>query len=146
MIIFIQEIKMNITKQTRNDLLKRQEINFIVEAPKNPSFEEAKKMLAHELKKPEDHITVNSVYGKFGRDTFLVKSYVYDSKEELVKSIQKTQKQRKKKQKQLLKLKKQQMKQKKLQKLLLLKFYNYFRSFNNFIIKNIFINIKYLLL
>jgi len=85
------EIKLDI----RNDLFKRNEIEAIVEAEKNPSFEEISKMISEEVKKPEENIDVYNVIGGFGRSNFVIKGYVYDSKEDLKKAEQKTQKQRK---------------------------------------------------
>ncbi|MDP2938730.1 MAG: hypothetical protein Q8O13_01415 [Candidatus Omnitrophota bacterium] len=86
---------MKITKETRNELFSRKEVNFIIESEKNPSFSDTRKIVAEHFKKPEENIEVYSIYGKFGRKTFLVKSYIYDSKKDLDNAVQKTQKQRK---------------------------------------------------
>ncbi len=86
---------MDIKKNTRNELFNRQEISFLAEDGKNPSFSEMKKLVSEELSKPEENIDVYNVKGKFGRNTFLVKAYVYDSFADLEKAIQKTRKQRK---------------------------------------------------
>jgi ribosomal protein S24E len=85
---------MDIKKNTRNELFNRQEISFLVDSDKNPSFEEMKKLASEKLSKPEENIEVYGVKGKFGRGTFLVKAYVYDSHSDLKKSIQKSRKQR----------------------------------------------------
>jgi ribosomal protein S24E len=87
---------MELKKQIRNELLKRQEISFIAEAAKNPGFDEMRKKISDELKKPEENIEVYEIQGKFGRNTFLIKANIYDSKEGLDKAIvmKKTQKQK----------------------------------------------------
>ena len=87
---------MQIQKNNRNEHFKRNEVNLIIEADKNPSFIEAKKMISEELKKPEENIDVFNIYGKFGLGTFLIKSFVYDTKKDLDKALllKKTKKQR----------------------------------------------------
>jgi ribosomal protein S24E len=84
------------TKNIKNALMKRHEVSYIVDAEKNPSFPEMTKQISSEMKKPEENINVYSIQGKFGRDTFLVKAYVYDSKEDLavIKNLCKTKKMR----------------------------------------------------
>jgi ribosomal protein S24E len=84
------------TKNIKNTLMKRQEVSYIVEASKNPSFAEMKTKVSEETKKPEEVIDVSEIQGKFGRGTFLVKAYVYDSIEGLNKAVamRKTQKTR----------------------------------------------------
>jgi len=79
---------------TRNDLFKRNEIQIVVEAEKNPSFEEAKKMVVEQTGKPEENLDVHGVKGSFGSNNFIISASVYDSKEDLEKAIQKTKKQR----------------------------------------------------
>lgn len=78
----------------RNDLFKRQELIFELESEKTPSFAEAKKLISENFKKPEEAIDVYKSEGKFGRKVFIIGAYVYDSKEDLIKAIQKTKKQR----------------------------------------------------
>ena len=85
---------MKITKEIKNDLLKRKEISIIIESDKNPTFIEMKKFISEKFSKPEEAIDVYNICGKFGRNTFLIKSYLYDSKEALEKAIQKSRKQR----------------------------------------------------
>ncbi|MEM0465607.1 MAG: hypothetical protein QXW97_02810 [Candidatus Pacearchaeota archaeon] len=87
---------MDIKKDFRNELLKRQEISFVLEHDKTPSFSEMEKLISEEFKKPIDTIDVYNIKGKFGRKTFLIKAYIYDSPEILLKmkEISKTKKQR----------------------------------------------------
>jgi ribosomal protein S24E len=88
---------MEYIKNIQNALMKRQEISFIAEGEKNPGFAEMRKKISEELNKSEENIEVYGVKGKFGRDTFLVKAYIYDSKKDLdaIKVLSKTKKQRK---------------------------------------------------
>jgi len=85
------EIKANI----RNELFKRNEIVFKLNAEKTPSFEEMRKMISEQVKKPEENIDAYNIKGNFGLKQFNINAYVYDSKEDLKKAEQKTQKQRK---------------------------------------------------
>lgn len=87
---------MEYKKNIKNAMMKRQEISFIVKSEKNPGFAEMRKKISEDMNKPEENIEVYGVQGKFGRDTFLVKAYVYDSKKDLdaIKLLSKTKKQR----------------------------------------------------
>lgn len=87
---------MELTKNIKNGLMKRQEVSYIVEGEKNPNFPEMKQKISAEIKKPEENIDVYAIQGKFGRDTFLVKAYVYDSKKDFdeIKILCKTKKMR----------------------------------------------------
>jgi ribosomal protein S24E len=88
---------MEIKKNIKNDLFNRQEVSVIIDSEKNPNFSDARKMLSEHFKKSEDNIDVTNIQGKFGRNTFLIKAYIYDNKEYLVKmgNLRKTQKQKK---------------------------------------------------
>lgn len=89
--------KMEYQKNIKNQLMKRQEISFIVKSEKNPGFSDMKKKISEETNKPEENIDVYGVQGKFGRDTFLIKAFVYETKADLdaIKILSKTKKQRK---------------------------------------------------
>jgi len=84
-------------KNIKNSLMKRHEVSYIVDAEKNPNFPEMAKLISSEMKKPEENINVYAIQGKFGRNTFLVKAYVYDSKKDYdeIKVLCKTKKMRK---------------------------------------------------
>ena len=69
-------------------ILKRKEISFILEADKNPSFEEMKRKIAEDFKKKEEAIDVYGVKGSFGSNKFKVDAYIYDSKEDLEKDVE----------------------------------------------------------
>ena len=70
---------MKTIKDTENKLLKRREIQIVIEASKNPGFVEAQRMIAEQFKAKEDVIVIKKVKGKFGRNTFLVESMIYNS-------------------------------------------------------------------
>lgn len=63
----------------RNDLLKRREVKLVVESNSTPSFESSTKMISEKFKAAEDSIVVKGIYGKFGHNTFLIESMIYDS-------------------------------------------------------------------
>jgi len=88
---------MNTKQDIRNELFKRQELIVELEGDKNPGFDEARKLIAEQLKKPEENIDVYEIQGKFGKHVFEIGAYAYDSKEELekMKNLRKTKKQRK---------------------------------------------------
>ena len=85
---------MQIINNTRNDLLKRNELICLVESEKNPSFDEMKKQVSEQVGKPEENIDVYNIKGSFGSKEFKINSNIYDSKEDLEKSKMKTKKQR----------------------------------------------------
>ena len=85
---------MEITKEFRNNMLKRTEISLTLESAKNPNFDEMKKDIAKHFKKSEEAVDVRNIYGSFGSSEFVIDAYVYDSAEDLKKAEQKTQKQR----------------------------------------------------
>lgn len=72
---------MEVKKDIKNDLLGRREVHGLVTSDKTPSFAEISKKMSEKFKAPEDQIMVENVKGKFGRNTFLVKASIYNSKE-----------------------------------------------------------------
>jgi len=73
---------MEILEEKNNNVLKRKEIKIIVEAGKNPTLDEAVEIVAKEFKAEKDNVVIKQVKGKFGRNTFLISSFIYDSKED----------------------------------------------------------------
>jgi len=63
----------------KNSLLKRREVKVVVESPSNPGFQNSIKMIADQFKASEDSIAVKEVKSKFGRNTFLIDAFIYDS-------------------------------------------------------------------
>jgi len=82
-------------KVIRNNLFNRDEVKGILEAEKNPSYEELKQEISKEIKKPIENIEVNFLKGSFGSKEFNFNAFVYDTKEDLEKLKPKTRKQRK---------------------------------------------------
>lgn len=74
---------MEIIKEFRNDLLKRGELKIVAKAEKNPGFAEATKIIANHFKVKEDVVAIKEIKSKFGRDTFLIDAFVYDSFQDL---------------------------------------------------------------
>ena len=70
---------MKIMKDLQNKLLNRREVQVVMESSSNPGFEGAKKIIGDNFKAKEEMIAVKKVKGKFGRDTFLVDAFIYDS-------------------------------------------------------------------
>lgn len=83
---------MKILEDKKNSFLNRREVKIIVEAGKNPSFSESSKMIAEQFKAQEELIEVKGIKGKFGRGTFLISAFVYDTKEEKDKMEKKKEK------------------------------------------------------
>lgn len=73
---------MKIIEDKQNLLLKRREVKVIVEADKNPTMQEAGKLILEHFKTIEENIAIKQIKGKFGRKTFLIAANVYNSKED----------------------------------------------------------------
>jgi len=73
---------MNIITNFYNPLLKRKEINASIEAESNPGFEKTKKEIALHFKANDDVVVIKKVEGNFGRSSFLIDAFVYDSLED----------------------------------------------------------------
>jgi len=61
--------------------MKRNEIKVLIEASITPSFQDSEKHISEKFSKPIENIVIKKVEGKFGSNTFLIHSYIYDSKE-----------------------------------------------------------------
>lgn len=73
---------MKVIKDFKNELMKRREVKLVVSAEKNPGVAASAKMIAEHFKAPEEAIVVKTLKSKFGRDTFLIDAFVYNSKED----------------------------------------------------------------
>ncbi len=73
---------MKVLEEKDNSLLNRKEVKIVVEAGKNPSLQEAGKIVAEKFKSSEDLVAVKGVKGKFGRNTFLISANIYNKKED----------------------------------------------------------------
>ncbi len=70
---------METVREFKNGLLKRTEVKLVVNADKNPGFADAAKRVAEKFKAKEENIVVRELKSKFGRDTFLIDAFIYDS-------------------------------------------------------------------
>jgi len=88
---------MEIKGDMRNELMKRQEIEIIIESEKNPSFENARNIIAEKFSKLNENIDVFNIIGGFGKRKFKIKAHIYDSKQDLdiIKKLQLTRKKKK---------------------------------------------------
>jgi len=86
---------MKVKKDFKNELFNRREVEIIVKLEKTPSFADAAKKIAEHFKASEEHIMVEKIAGKFGRDTFLIKASIYDTKELKEAAVKRLTKQKK---------------------------------------------------
>ncbi len=70
---------MNTILDNKNNLLKRREVKLVIESDSNPGYENSKKLIAKQFKTEEENIAVKNVKSKFGRKTFLIDAFIYDS-------------------------------------------------------------------
>lgn len=70
---------MNITSDFRNELLKRREVKIVLQSDKNPGLEQSRKIVADALKSTNEVVVVKALNSRFGRDTFSIDAFVYDS-------------------------------------------------------------------
>jgi len=79
---------MEIKTDTKNQLFKRQEVVFVVESEKNPTFDEVKKQIAEQFKTSEANIDILKLCGSFGSNKFVVEAHIYDKPEDAKKAIE----------------------------------------------------------
>ena len=70
---------MNTVKDVKNDLLNRREIKIIIEADSNPGNAKAVQIIADEFKSSPENIVIKTLKSKFGRNTFLLDAFIYNS-------------------------------------------------------------------
>jgi len=70
---------MSIIKDLKNDLLKRREVKLVVEAEANPGYGKALELVAEKFNANKDNIVVKELKSKFGRHTFLIDAFIYNS-------------------------------------------------------------------
>lgn len=76
---------MKIIRDFRNELLKRKEINAVVENSTNPGFKKSQKDIAAHFGVDENLVVINSIKSKFGVREFLIDVFIYDSLDALKK-------------------------------------------------------------
>ena len=62
--------------------MKRREVKVLIEFPSNPGFAKALSTVAEQFKAKEEAVAVKAVKSKFGRNTFLIDAYIYNSAED----------------------------------------------------------------
>lgn len=70
---------MNVIKDFRNNLLKRRELQIIESFPSNPGYQESMKFICSNFDAKEENIVIYQIKSKFGRETFLIDCFIYDS-------------------------------------------------------------------
>jgi len=79
-------IKILEKNQRNNVLMNRQELKLLVETHATPSKKEVAKLVSDKIGKEEELVVVKKIISKFGRQTFLITAFVYDNKEDLMKT------------------------------------------------------------
>ena len=69
-------------KNFNNSLLHRKEVKVIIQSSGNPGFQKSIKLLAEHFKSNEENVAVKEIKSKFGRDSFLIEAFIYDSVQE----------------------------------------------------------------
>lgn len=77
----LKQNKMEILKDTKNDLFARREVEVVVEAEKNPGNADSTKFIASKFETEPDNIVITKIKGRFGRKAFHIAANIYDSKE-----------------------------------------------------------------
>ena len=72
---------MEITKEIKNDLLKRKEVEASVNSMGNPGTDSITKSLSSHFKTDEENIKINTIKNKYGTNMFDVRAYIYESLE-----------------------------------------------------------------
>ncbi len=80
-----------IRKNLRNELLKRKEIEIVIERVSNPGFENSKRLIVEKFKAPAENIVIKNVKSEFGRREFVIDAFIYDS-QDILKKIEPTKK------------------------------------------------------
>lgn len=70
---------MEILNETKNNLLKRTELQLKVPSKINPGFEQSKKSISEKFKAELDNIAVKRVINNFGTNEFLIEAFIYES-------------------------------------------------------------------
>lgn len=76
------KMEIKIITEKENKLFGRKEFDLELESNSHPSREEVKKLISEKLSSPEENIVVKKIDSKFGSNTFLIRTFVYNSEEE----------------------------------------------------------------
>ncbi len=69
-------------KEFRNNLLKRKEVLFSIQANSNPGFVKMQENCANHFKIELDRVVVKRLWNNFGSQEFFAEAFVYDSVED----------------------------------------------------------------
>ena len=83
---------MNVTKDFRNELLKRKEINSSLEADKNPGIKNVQEDIAKRFKVENECVVIKKLWNNFGSSQFFAEAFVYDSVQDKESTEQKPKK------------------------------------------------------
>ena len=73
---------MKMEREFRNDLMKRKEVSFSLEAESNPGFAKIVEHCKNHFKVDADRVVVKSLFGNFGSKRFFANAFIYDSLED----------------------------------------------------------------
>ncbi|MBS3089266.1 hypothetical protein J4461_00090 [Candidatus Pacearchaeota archaeon] len=73
---------MKITSELKNKLLMRKELKAIVESESNPGKVKCISLLAEKFNVSPELIALRNIYSNFGRKTFDIEAFIYDSAED----------------------------------------------------------------
>lgn len=66
-------------KEIKNKLMKRKEVEIVIEASSNPGFAHALKEVVNHFKASEEQVVVKRVNSSFGTNHFTIEANIYDS-------------------------------------------------------------------
>ncbi|MBU2496477.1 MAG: hypothetical protein KJ767_00255 [Nanoarchaeota archaeon] len=72
-------------ERNKNPILDREDVSVLVKSNRTPTNNEAKKLLASELKIKEELVVITHVYSFYGAQEFNIRAHVYTNKETLQK-------------------------------------------------------------
>ena len=78
-------MELEITKKILNPLLSRIEVEGVAFSENTPSYEEAKKEIADNLKENPELIVIKNIYQKYGQFKSSIIAFIYQSKEAMQK-------------------------------------------------------------
>ncbi len=73
---------MKMIKDFRNNLMKRREVQFSIEAGSNPGVMKMQENCAHHFKVEADRVVIKKLWNNFGSNEFFAEAFVYDSLED----------------------------------------------------------------
>ena len=65
--------------EIKNKLMKRKEVEILIECDSNPGFANAMKEIVKHFKANEEQVVVKKISSSFGRNKFKIEANIYDS-------------------------------------------------------------------